>query len=397
MRVLGLMSGTSVDGVDAAVADFALEGDVLRMDLAGHTTLPWPGSLRDRVVAALAPADSSAAEICRLDHDLGVAFGDMAVAALENLDTGPVELVASHGQTIHHEVGPDGAVHGTLQIGQSAEIAERVGVPVVADFRVRDVAAGGQGAPLVSMLDHLLLSGTGEPAGLLNLGGIANLTAVRPGHPTIAFDCGPANALLDVALAEATGEPYDAGGAHTVRGTASRALLDVLLDDPYLAAPPPKSTGKERYNRDFLSTALQRAPVADLDDVLATLAEAAAAAVAADVRRLGLRRVWTSGGGVHNAGLMAALSRRLEAAGATLATTEELSLPGDHKEAYAFALLGWLTWHGLPGSLPSCTGASGPRILGTIVPGGGPLQLPKPEPKLPTRLVVADLSQTHGP
>ena len=141
MRVLGLMSGTSVDGVDAAVADFAVEGDVLRMQLIGQTTLPWPRPLRNRILAVLAPASTSAAEICRLDHDLGVAFGEMASAAVDDLGTGLVELVASHGQTIHHEVGPDGAVHGTLQIGQPAEIAERVGVPVVADFRVRDVAA----------------------------------------------------------------------------------------------------------------------------------------------------------------------------------------------------------------------------------------------------------------
>lgn len=388
MRVLGLMSGTSVDSVDAAVADFAVGGDVLRMELLGHMSLPWPEPLRERILDVLAPATSSAAEICRLDHDLGVAFGEMAVTALTSLGTRPVELVASHGQTIHHEVGPDGAVHGTLQIGQPAEIAERAGVPVVADFRVRDVAAGGQGAPLVSMLDHLLLSGTGEPAGLLNLGGIANLTAVRPGYPTIAFDCGPANALLDAAVARATGERHDAGGMRTARGTADRALLDVLLDDLYLAAPPPKSTGKERYNHDFLRSALERAPVADLDDLLATLAEAAAAAVAADVRRLGLTRVWASGGGAHNAGLMAALRRRLEEPGATLATTDELGLPGDHKEAYAFALLGWLTWHGLPGSLSSCTGATGSRILGTIVPGAGPLRLPEPAPEMPTRLVL---------
>ncbi|HEX6335410.1 MAG TPA: anhydro-N-acetylmuramic acid kinase [Jiangellaceae bacterium] len=388
VRVLGLMSGTSVDGVDAAVADLVLEGDVVRIGLAGHTTLHWPGSLRDRILDVLVPARTSVAEICRLDRDLGVALGEIATAALTELDAGPVDLVASHGQTIHHDVGPDGAVRGTLQIGQPAEIAERVGVPVVADFRVRDVAAGGQGAPLVSILDQLLLSGSGEPAGLLNLGGIANLTAVRPGRPTIAFDCGPANALLDAALAQATGERYDAGGARTARGTVDQALLDVLLDDPYLAAAPPKSTGKERYNREFLGSALQRAPVRDLDDLLATIAEAAAAAVGADVRQLGLTRVWASGGGVHNAGLMAALNRRLEAVGATLATTATLGLPSDHKEAYAFALLGWLTWHGLPGSLASCTGASGGRILGTVVPGSEPLRLPEPEPMMPSRLVV---------
>lgn len=389
MRVLGLISGTSVDGVDAAVAEFALTRDTLRMHLIGHTTVPWPPPLRERVLAALPPATVDAAEICRLDRDLGVALGEIAAASIADLAADRADLIASHGQTVHHEVGPGGRVHGTLQIGQPAEIAEHTGAPVVADFRVRDVAAGGQGAPLVSILDHLLLAGTGEPAALLNLGGIANLTAVRPGRSTVAFDCGPANALLDAAVRQATGEPHDAGGVRTARGTVDPALLDVLVADPYLAMPPPKSTGKERYHSGYLADVLARAPVPRLDDLLATLAEAAAAAVAADIERLGVRRVWLSGGGGHNAGLMAALRRRIEAAGATVASTDELGLPGDHKEAYAFALLGWLTWHGLPGSLPSCTGASGARILGTIVPGSDPLRLPEPVAAMPRRLVVS--------
>jgi len=388
MRVLGLMSGTSADGVDVAVADFELTGDVLTLRPAGHTTMPWPEALAERITRVLSAKAVSAADICRLDRDLGAAFGDFAASALAALDAGPVDLVASHGQTIHHDVTANGTVYATLQLGQPAEIAERVGVPVVADFRARDVAAGGQGAPLVSVFDHLLLGGAGEPAGLLNLGGIANLTAVRPGKSTIAFDCGPANALLDLAIHQTTGESYDVGGAHAARGRVDDALLAVLLDDPFLAADPPKSTGKERYNADYLSTARKKAPVAELDDLLATLAEAVAAAIAADVARLGLRRVWASGGGVHNAGLMNALERRLESAGAGLATSDALGVPADHKEAYAFALLGWLTWHGLPGSLPSCTGAAGPRVLGTIVPGPEPLRLPEPLSSWPARLVL---------
>jgi anhydro-N-acetylmuramic acid kinase len=383
-----MISGTSVDGVDAAIADFTPSGDVLRIDLVGHATVPWPLALRARVLAALPPSTVGAAEICRLDHDLGVALGDIAVRAFGELASDGVELVASHGQTVHHEVGASGRVEGTLQIGQPAEIAERTGTPVIADFRVRDVAAGGQGAPLVSVLDQLLLAGVDESAGLLNLGGIANLTAVRPGRPTVAFDCGPANALLDAAVHEVTGEPHDPGGARTARGSVDAGLLAVLLADPYLTAPPPKSTGKERYHAGYLASALARAPVPELDDRLATLAEAVAVGVAADVERLGVARVWASGGGTHNAGLMIALGRRLEAAGVTLATTDELGVPSDYKEAYAFALLGWLSWHGLPGSLPSCTGASGPRVLGSIVPGAEPLRMPEPAPATPRRLVI---------
>ncbi|HEX6195187.1 MAG TPA: anhydro-N-acetylmuramic acid kinase [Jiangellaceae bacterium] len=386
MRVLGLISGTSADGADVAVADFQPAEDVLTLRPTGHTTLPWPEALAERIAHVLAARTATAADICRLDRDLGAAFGTFAAAALEELDAGPVDLVASHGQTIHHDVAPDGTVYATLQIGQPAEIAERVGVPVVADFRARDVAAGGQGAPLVSAFDHLLLAGAGEPVGLLNLGGIANLTAVRPGQPTIAFDCGPANALLDAAIQQATGDSWDAGGARTARGRVDDALLAVLLDDPFLAADPPKSTGKERYHAGYLSAALNRAPVEEPDDLLATLAEAVAAAVAADVARLGLRQVWVSGGGVHNAGLMRALEGRLGSAGAALSTSDALGVPADHKEAYAFALLGWLTWHGLPGSIPSCTGAAGTRVLGTIVPGAEPLRLPEPLPAWPSRL-----------
>lgn len=388
MRVLGLISGTSADGVDVAVANFELTGDALALRPVGHKTMPWPDALAERIAPVLSAKAVSAADICRLDRDLGAAFGDFAASALAELDAGPVDLVASHGQTVHHDVAADGTVYATLQIGQPAEIAERVGAPVVADFRPRDVAAGGQGAPLVSVFDHLLLGGAGEPAGLLNLGGIANLTAVRPGRPTIAFDCGPANALLDLAIEQATGESYDIGGARSARGRVDDALLAVLLDDPFLAADPPKSTGKERYHAEYLSAALTRVPVEEPDDLLATLAEAVAAAVAADVARLGLRQIWASGGGVHNAGLMAALRRRLESAGATLSISDALGVPADHKEAYAFALLGWLTWHGLPGSLPSCTGAAGPRVLGTIVPGPEPLQLPEPLSSWPARLVL---------
>lgn len=388
MRVLGLMSGTSVDGVDAAVADLDLDGDRLRMTMVGHVTVDWPDELRSQVMAVLPPATTSARDVCRLDHDLGAGFADAATRALARLGVDRVDLVASHGQTVYHDVHPNGSVHGTLQLGQPAEIAERLGVPVIADFRVRDVAAGGQGAPLVSMLDHLLLAGTGRPSGLLNLGGIANLTVVRPGKETLAFDCGPANALLDIAFGDATGERFDAGGTRTARGTVDEDLLAVLLEDPYLAQPPPKSTGKERYHRGYLADALVRAPVPDADDLLATLAEAVAVAIATDVDRLGVTAVWASGGGVHNAGLMGAIRRRLVTAGAELATSDALGLPADHKEAYAFALLGWLTWHGLPGSVSSSTGARGPRILGSLVPGNGPLRLPEPIAEAPSRLVI---------
>lgn len=393
MRVLGLMSGTSADGVDAAVADIGMRGDTLRLTPGGAISLPWPGGLRERILAAVTPGAGepgpTAGEICRLDRDLGRALGEVAAQAVARL--GPVDVVCSHGQTIHHAVDAAGRVAGTLQVGQPAEIAERTGLPVVADLRTRDVAAGGQGAPLVSILDDLLLRGAAgsAPVAALNLGGIANLTVVRPDAPTLAFDCGPGNALLDLAVARATGQPYDPHGARAARGTLDEGLLAVLLADGYLTRSPPKSTGRERYDAGYLDAALTQAPVARLEDLLATLAEATAAAVAADVARYGARQVWASGGGVHHPGVMAALRRRL-APTATLSTTAALGLPVDHKEAYAFAVLGWLTWHGLPGTLPGCTGAAGPRILGTIAPGAGALRLPPPRQEPPRRAVVGE-------
>lgn len=383
LRVLGLMSGTSVDAVDAAAAAITVEGRVLRIERIGELALPWPEPLRQR---ALAAGMATTAELCQLDRDLGAALGEVAVAAIARC--GGVDLVASHGQTVWHDVDDAGRVRGTLQLGQPAEIAERTGLPVVAGFRARDVAAGGQGAPLVSILDELLLAGAAEPVAALNLGGIANLTVVRPDQPAVAFDCGPANALLDAALIRA-GQPYDVGGVATARGSVDEQLLAVLLADPYYAAPPPKSTGKERYHAGYLDAVLERAPVAGLDDLLATLAELTARVVAAGAARYGVRRVWASGGGVHNEGMMAALRRQLGAGGVTLATTAELGLPVDAKEAYAFAVLGWLTWHGLPGTVPSCTGAEGARLLGAITPGAGPLRLPRPLPSRPHRAVVA--------
>lgn len=431
VRVLGLLSGTSGDGVDAAVAEIRLRDGTLQLTRVGEATLPWPGDLGERVRAALRAESTTAAELCRLDRDLGVGFGQVAAQAVARW--GPVTLVASHGQTVHHAVdgAGGGRVGGTLQLGQPAEIAERVGVPVVADFRVRDVAAGGQGAPLVGILDALLLAGAADAGGgadaggdagagpgpgslaAVNLGGIANLTVRRPGAPIVAFDCGPGNALLDAAVARETGESQDSGGVRTARGTVDPALLAALRADPYLAAPPPKSTGKERYHAGYLDAALAQVPVARLDDLLATLAELTAGVVAAEAGRYRVRRVWASGGGVHNAGLMAALRRRLAEVGASLATTEALGLPVDVKEAYAFAVLGWLTWHGLPGTLPATagvaggaggpggaatdtaapgvaaiTGAAGPRILGAITPGAGPLRLPPPLPAPPHRARV---------
>ncbi|GIF50983.1 anhydro-N-acetylmuramic acid kinase [Asanoa ferruginea] len=374
MRVLGLSSGTSHDGIDAALVDFSLPpgGDTLRARLLHHATTPYEPALRAAILAALPPHKVGLGDVCALDTRLGHAFARAATSALDA--AGPAELVCSHGQTLFHA-----ATDGTLQLGQPAWIAERTGLPVVADVRVRDVAAGGQGAPLVPVLDLMLLAGREGRWGAVNLGGIANLTVAVPDE-TCAYDTGPGNALIDAAALAVTGEPYDRGGALAASGTVRTELLDRLLVEPYYARNPPKSTGKELFSAAYLDGAGGYQPA----DLLATLTELTAATVGAELRRHRLDHVLVSGGGVRNRTLLKRLAAR--APGVTFVPSDEFGLPADAKEAVLFALIGWLTWHGLPGAVPSATGANGGRLLGAVTPGAAPLRLPAPLTTLPRRL-----------
>jgi len=391
--VIGLMSGTSMDGIDAAAADLALDGDGLRLTPLGHCTTPYPDGLAAGLRAALPPNPTTMEAVCRLDTAVGQAFAAAAEAARHRHPD--AALVVAHGQTVFHWVGGDGRVNGTLQIGRPAWIAERTGLPVVSDLRSADVAAGGQGAPLVALFDVLLLgAGSGPVRAALNLGGIANLTVVPPAtgpaRPApIAYDAGPANALIDAAVVASTGgaEVYDRGGARAARGTVDGALLALLLDDFFLAQPPPKTTGKERYHHGFTEAALDELG-RDLaaDDLVATLTAHAAEVAAAECRRHGVAEVVASGGGTENPVLMRALADRL--APARLRTIDDFGIPSAAKEAYAFAVLGFLTWHGLPGNVPSCTGARRPAVLGSITPGAAPLALPPVPPAAPSRLAI---------
>jgi anhydro-N-acetylmuramic acid kinase len=382
MRVLGMISGTSHDGIDVAAVDFELRDGVLHGRVGFSTSTPYAPSLRQRLMRALPPAPLTFAEACALDTLVGQAFADAAADAIAQ--AGPVDVICSHGQTVYHWV--DGrAVLGTLQIGQPAWIAERSGVPVISDVRIRDIVAGGQGAPLVSIMDTMLLAGLpGRPAGL-NLGGIANMTVLRPltGGAPLAFDTGPANALIDAAAIRATDgrSAYDAGGALAAAGTVSDGLLKHLLDEAYYRLAAPKSTGKELFNADYLERALTGFGELSDVEIVATVTALTAQTVADEVRRYGVDTLVASGGGCENPTLMAMLAQRLP--GVRLTTTAEFGAPTDTKEAIAFALLGWCTAHGLPGTVPSATGASAARILGTIAPGAGPLRLPEPVPVAP--------------
>ena len=385
MKIVGLMSGTSYDGVDVAAAEFTADGDTLRLRPLGHRELAYPDDLRAEIGALLPPAATTIEAVCRLDNRLGEVFADAAALGVE-LAGGAADAVVSPGQTVFHWV-EDGRVRGTLQLGAPARVAARVGVPVLHDLRSADVAAGGQGAPLVPAFDALLLDPEAGARAALNLGGIANLTVVAPGAPVLGYDVGPANALLDAAARRFLDRPCDVDGARAAAGRVHEALLSRLLAEPYYAAPPPKSTGKELFHGGYLDTALAALgePVG-ADDVLATLTELTARTVADACDRHRVTEVVAAGGGVRNPTLRA----RLAALGAgrwRLRTTDELGVPAQAKEAYAFALLGWLSWHGLPGAVPSVTGASRAAVLGSWTPAGPSAAAPRPP--APRRRVVA--------
>jgi anhydro-N-acetylmuramic acid kinase len=383
VRVIGLMSGTSYDAIDAAAADLALDGDQLVLRPLGLVSDAYDETLRDALAAALPPAATSLAEVCRLDTLIGRAFAAAAVRADRELCDDSGELVASHGQTVYHWV-QSGRVHGTLQLGQPAWIAEATGLPVVADFRPRDIAAGGQGAPLVSLVDLLWLRGRPGTPVALNLGGIANVTA----PDGTAFDTGPACALVDAAARGLSGGrlDYDVDGVLAARGTVHEPLLRRLLAEPYYALPAPKTTGKELFHLGYLRDALAGFGTLTAEDVIATLTALTARTVADAVRAARATEVIASGGGTRNPVLMAMLGEELP--GVALRTSDELGLPSAAKEAYAFAVLGFLTLHGLAGTEPASTGARHPSVLGSITPGRGGLRLPPRADRAPVRLVL---------
>lgn len=374
MRVAGLISGTSHDGIDVAVVDFDLDGGTLTGRVLYDTSVPYDPSLRARLIAALPPAQTTLDEVTQLDTLIGQAFAQVAANAADAV--GGVDAVCSHGQTVFHWVEGQHAL-GTLQIGQPAWIAERVGVPVVADVRIRDITAGGHGAPLVSFLDELLLRGRGR-AGALNLGGISNITVVDGAHVS-AYDIGPANALIDAVIVAHRLNPlgYDDDARIARSGTVEEALLNALLADPYYSLPAPKSTGKEHFNLDYVRrhVAAQGCEI-PVENLVATLTQLTVRTVADAVERADLRTLVVSGGGCRNPLIIDGL--RAAMPDVEFLFADEFGAPADSKEAILFALIGWCTLHGVPGVVAGGTGARAPRVLGTITPGEGPLVLPSP-------------------
>ena len=390
MKVVGIISGTSFDAIETAAADLRLEDDVVVLRPLGSRGVPYDPGLRAAVADALPPAAASAGEVCMLDTRLGRAFAEAAAEAAQEFCGGRADLVVSHGQTIFHWVEGEKAL-GTLQLGQPAWIAGLTGSPVVSDLRSRDVAEGGQGAPLASIFDVLLLGNGEKRRAALNLGGIANLTVVpggEAGDPAFAFDVGPANALLDAAVGCLTGgsETYDQDGRRAARGGIHDGLLRSLLAEPYYRLGPPKSTGKELFNLPYLLEHLEPFGDIEADDLVATVTALTARTVADALERFEVPEVVVSGGGTSNPTLMGMLQE--QAPQVRLRKIEDWGIPSGAKEAYAFALMGFLSVHGLPSNVPSCTGARSAVVLGSITPGRSPLMLPDPAPRAPGHLRI---------
>ena len=381
MRAIGLMSGTSLDAIDAVLVE--LDGDEaggLEWRIDAFVNRPYAAAERQRIHQAI--LDGDAASLCRLHADLGEWLADAALRACREADVEPasVDVIGSHGQTVWHEPPADGRRGATLQLGCAATIAERTGIPVVHDFRARDMAAGGEGAPLVPWVDRALFSLPERTRILLNIGGIANLTRVPPrasDQPLIAFDTGPGNALIDAAVEHATdgAQAFDRSGERAERGTVDRTLLDRLLSDPYLEREPPKSTGRERYGRPLVDRLVsERKPrdEAAWDDLIATLtaftAESTARAVRTWVSPHGADELIVTGGGARNATLVAMLADRLRPL--PVLDAAALGVEAGAKEALAFAVLAWAHVVGRPANVPEATGAAGPRVLGAYTPAG---------------------------
>lgn len=356
MRVAGVMSGTSLDGIDVAIIEIA--GASLRT--IGVTYEPYPDDLRRRMPALL--AQTTIGEVSSLNVELAERYAKAVNQAAEKF--GPVDLIGCHGQTVYHEGG-----RHTLQLGEAAVIAERCGVPVVSNFRARDIAAGGQGAPLVPFLDFLMFRHRTRTRIALNIGGIANITVIPPGatlEDVIAFDTGPGNMVIDAIAAEASGGKlrYDRDGKLAASGTVNRALLGMLLRDEYYQAKPPKSAGREQYGAEFV-TRMKRSRL-PIEDLAATGTALTSTTIAQAVKRYqsGTTDLIVAGGGVHNPELMGQIMALLP--GVNVSSATDHGVDADGKEAIAFAVLAYQTWRCRPGNVPRATGARHAVVLGDV-------------------------------
>ncbi|MBI2842957.1 MAG: anhydro-N-acetylmuramic acid kinase [Armatimonadetes bacterium] len=382
ITVVGLMSGTSADGIDAALVRVHGSGPGLRVEILAADSCDYPEHVRQRILSLSSLGHIAVGELSAMNFLLGELFAEAALSIIRSggLTTEDVHIIASHGQTACHD--PDGremagrTVRSTLQLGEPSVIAERTGITVVGDFRTADVAAGGQGAPLVAYADFVLFGDRKINRAVQNIGGIANVTYLPAGckmEEVVAFDTGPGNMLIDAAARRFFDQPYDKDGQIAARGRVDEDLLADLLCHPYFLKPPPKTTGREQFGDQFLDRLTRQANQGFRgEDWLATLTSFTAESITNQYR------MWLpqmpdelilGGGGARNPTLRRMLSESLS--DTPIKTHEDFGIPSDQKEAVAFAILGAETIRGIPSNVPSATGARHPAVLGKICPGRG--------------------------
>jgi anhydro-N-acetylmuramic acid kinase len=378
--VAGVMSGTSADGINVAVAGITGAGFATRFELIGHYESPFSKPVRQAILAVMNAPSVSVADLSRLNFLLGELYADAVLRAQKQLRVRQIELVGCHGQTIYHQGDPAAflgkEIAATWQIGEGAVIAARVGVPVVSDFRPADMAAGGKGAPLVPFVDYALFRDEHVGRIAQNLGGIANITAIPAGaHPgdVIALDTGPGNMVIDAVCERLFRQPFDRDGQIAARGKVDQRIVKVILEGKFFRRKPPRTAGREEFGREFVGAFLKRCGRMRKEDVLATATALTASSIGQALRNFvvrgqggSYRDYIVSGGGSRNRTLMRMLAAEVEPLGLRVRTSDEFGVPSSAKEALAFAVLAFETWHRRPSNLPSATGAGRPAILGKI-------------------------------
>lgn len=364
---IGLISGTSVDGVDAVLCEIGEDAFKLR----DARTTPYPAALKRRVDALIGRPQVALTEFGGLDRALGEFFATCALQLVADAGLAPtaIRALGHHGQTVYHR--PEPPEPFTLQIGDPNVVAARTGITTVGDLRRLDVALGGQGAPLVPAFHAWRFADPAETRVVVNIGGIANVTVLAPRRPVVGFDTGPGNTLLDRWIERTRGEPFDRRGAFAAGGRSDARLLATLLEEPYFAQPAPKSTGRELFNAAWLDARLAKHPQGAAENVQATLAELTARTIADAVAHAapGCRRLLVCGGGAHNDDLMVRLGRLTRV---RVETTAEHGVPPDWVEGAAFAWLAAARLDGIAGNVPTVTGAAKPALLGGVYSPAGP-------------------------
>lgn len=388
MHIVGLMSGTSADAIDAALCDITGTPPLLNARILHAITYAYPDGFQKRILDACLPALSHVDTLCQLNFDMGELFAAAALQVIEEAGLNPseIDLIGSHGQTVWHMVQLDGAVSATLQVGEAALIAERTGITTVSNFRPRDIAAGGQGAPLTGYADWLLLRHPTKWRAIQNIGGIGNVTFLPPLSDTtslpLAFDTGPGNALIDSAMTIISDGKlsYDQDGQLAKQGRIDEEWLETLATHPYFEVKPPKTTGRELFGMPLAAQLVREGQQRGLDagSIVATITALTAVSIFDSYQRFApaaVSEVILGGGGAHNPSLIGLLQSLLPLG--KVLTHEDVGLDSDNKEALVFALLAHETWHNRSGNLPTLTGAKYPVVLGQITPGSNYLDLIK--------------------